>query len=107
MKKFSLLGLILLFLASCSSWPYAGNWKAQSNGRTYDLNINNDGTISAKWIGTDGQSNTKSGTWENNDDGSITLDGVNAKATATIENDNTLKFKTDTRQLIFTRTSEK
>ena len=51
MKKFSLLTLILLFVASCSSWPYAGQWQAKANGRTYDLNINNDGTVSAKWIG--------------------------------------------------------
>ena len=107
MKKITLLGLLVLFLASCSSSPYAGQWQAQSNGKNYTLNINDDGTISAKWIGKDGQTNSKDGTWEKQDDGSIAVDGANTTATAMIENDKTLKFKTKKNQLIFTKVSGK
>ncbi|MCH2205717.1 MAG: hypothetical protein MK132_07590 [Lentisphaerales bacterium] len=105
MKKFSLLSLLLLFLTSCSSSPYAGQWQAKTNNKTYDLNIKDDGTVSASWIGADGQPKVKEGTWQKNDDGSITLDGVNSKATANIENDRTLKFKGQRGQLIFIKNS--
>lgn len=107
MKKISLLGLILIFLASCSSSQYAGQWQSNSNGKTYNLTINNDGSVSANWIGTDGQKKSKEGSWESADDGSIIIDGVNATASAKIENGNKLKFKTRKNQLVFTKVSGK
>ena len=67
--------------------------------------INNDGSVSANWIGNDGQKKSKEGSWETADDGSIIIDGVNATASARIESYNTLKFKNTKRQMTFSRVS--
>ena len=92
MKKLTLIPLFTLFLFSCASSPYVGKWQAKDNGKTYLLDITDNGEVSAKWQGMNGQDHARNGTWEKNDDGSIQVNGVNAKASAKMVNGK-LEFK--------------
>ena len=84
MKKFLVIAAAVLFLASCSSSPYVGEWKT-SGGDT--LKINSDGTLQTSWKDSDGTVIKRDGTWEKGDDGAINLDGSNAGASARIIQD--------------------
>ncbi|MCM8530667.1 MAG: hypothetical protein NE330_05850 [Lentisphaeraceae bacterium] len=92
MKKLSLIPLFTLLLFSCASSPYVGKWQAKDNGKVYLLNIEDSGDVLANWQDMSGQNHSRNGTWKKNDDGSIQVDGVNAKASAKMV-DGKLEFK--------------
>lgn len=92
MKKLSLISLFALLLFSCASSPYVGKWQAKEKGKIYSLDIKNSGDVSASWQDMSGQKHSRNGTWKKIDDGSIEVNGVNAKASAKMVDDQ-LEFK--------------
>ena len=90
MKKLMILSIFALLFAGCSTSPYVGTWeKVGTDGKTYNLKLNDDGSLIAKWYYGSEQI-VRTGTWEEDGEGGVRLDGINTFATAKLTQDRLL-----------------
>jgi hypothetical protein len=102
MKKCIFFLSTLLLFVGCSSSQYVGEWKAENDGKNYDLTIDDDGKIKAEWIDANGEKQKRDGEWKEESDGSIAINGANTNATARSINDQ-LQFQSRQVKMNFLR----